>query len=121
VHDLGSLVTAGAAAAPLAIVVVDNGGGRIFEQLPLAERVSPGDLERLFVTPQEVSIARVADALGLATARVGSAEALRAALAGALGAPRATVIEAVVPPSDAGPRRRALAAAIDRAIAEALA
>lgn len=122
VHDLGSLVVARDAASPLVIVVVDNGGGRIFDQLPIADRPElAADLERLFVTPHGVSVARVAEGLGLASIRVTAPDGLRAAVAEALAAPRATVIEAVVPPRDAGPRRRALAAAVDRAIAEALA
>ncbi len=35
-HDLGGLAVAARARRPLCIVVIDNAGGRIFEQLPLA-------------------------------------------------------------------------------------
>ena len=89
--------------------------------MPLAEQGDrAADLERLFVTPHGVGIARAAEGLGVASARVTDPSTLRDELARALTSPRATVLEAVVPPRDAGPRRRALGASIDRAVAEAL-
>jgi 2-succinyl-5-enolpyruvyl-6-hydroxy-3-cyclohexene-1-carboxylate synthase len=120
VHDLGALVVARDAKAPLVVVVVDNGGGRIFEQLPLGDaRVEPAVIERSFVTPHGVSITAVAAALGLATSRVDASRDFRAALEAALVLPATTVIEAVVAPRDAAARTRALRQAIDRAVAEA--
>ncbi len=121
-HDLGSLVLARSVTAPLVMVVVHNDGGRIFEQLPLGERSElASELERLFITPHGLSLARAAEGLGVAAARVTDPAAFRAALGEALATPRATLIEAVVPPRDAGPRRRALALAMEKAIAEAVA
>jgi len=120
VHDLGGLVVAREASAPLVIVVVHNDGGRIFEQLPLGcTHVDPDVIERCFVTPHGISPSAVAASLGIASSRVETGLAFRAALQEALAAPRATVVEAVVPPRDAAARTRAVRQSIDRAIAEA--
>ena len=48
-HDLGGLAATKAYKAHLVIVVVDNGGGRIFHQLSIADHPR---FERLFLTPQ---------------------------------------------------------------------
>jgi 2-succinyl-5-enolpyruvyl-6-hydroxy-3-cyclohexene-1-carboxylate synthase len=121
VHDLGALVATRQASATLVVVVVHNDGGRIFERLPIAGRPElAAGLESLFVVPHGVSIAAVAESLGLAAGRVSNAAALSSALQAALQRPGASVIEAAVPPSDAGPRRRALSLAVDRALSEAL-
>lgn len=120
VHDLGSLVVARSVAAPLVIVVVNNDGGRIFEQLPLAAaQIDAAVIERSFVTPHGVALSAVAASLGLAALRIESIPALRAALQTALTTACATVLEVVVPARDAASRARALGQAVDRAIAEA--
>lgn len=67
-HDLGGLLAARAATAPLAILVIDNAGGRIFDGLPVARL--HGELGEAFAkhwtTPPEVDVVAVARALGLA-------------------------------------------------------
>ncbi|HSH46074.1 MAG TPA: 2-succinyl-5-enolpyruvyl-6-hydroxy-3-cyclohexene-1-carboxylic-acid synthase [Longimicrobiales bacterium] len=42
VHDLGGLAVARDVASPLDIVILNNGGGRIFERLPIADRFDVG-------------------------------------------------------------------------------
>jgi 2-succinyl-5-enolpyruvyl-6-hydroxy-3-cyclohexene-1-carboxylate synthase len=49
-------------------VVIDNGGGGLFDLLPQAEH-APG-FERLFVAPHRLDLSRLADAYGLGTAVV---------------------------------------------------
>lgn len=77
-HDLGSLTEAGGIQA--LILVLDNGGGAIFDHLPqagLAER------ESLFLTPRPLDLEALAKAFGLGYSRTGPegfAEALEALL-----------------------------------------
>jgi 2-succinyl-5-enolpyruvyl-6-hydroxy-3-cyclohexene-1-carboxylate synthase len=65
-HDTNGLL-GGAASAPATFVVVDNGGGGIFEYLP--QRGLP-EFEPLFATPQSANVVDVAVAHGVAAERV---------------------------------------------------
>ncbi len=116
-HDLGGLAAARTAEASLAIVVIDNGGGRIFEQLPVAD--APGGaevLERYFLTPPGVDVAAAAAAFGLAHRRALDPAALAAAVGAALRTDGATVIHAPVAPHSARDEERA---ALSRLAADA--
>jgi 2-succinyl-5-enolpyruvyl-6-hydroxy-3-cyclohexene-1-carboxylate synthase len=79
-HDLGGLVALARNPAPLAIVCVDNGGGGIFDFLPVAEHAPPGAFERHVATPAGIDLARVAALAGLAHARAASAAEVREAI-----------------------------------------
>jgi 2-succinyl-5-enolpyruvyl-6-hydroxy-3-cyclohexene-1-carboxylate synthase len=104
-HDLGGLALA--ARAPLTVVAVHNGGGRIFEQLPAL----PAEALAHFTTPHGLGFAHAAALFGLRYARVES----RGELARALAAGGA-LVEAVVPPHGAaelqGAAVRQIAAAL---------
>lgn len=105
-HDLGSLVYARAVPRPVVIVVLDNGGGRIFGELPIADRVElSATFERFFTTPTGLDFAAIAAALGLAAAPVASRGELDRALADALRVPRTTVVVAHVATAQPSPRR----------------
>lgn len=121
VHDLGGLNAARHARAPLVIVAVQNDGGRIFDQLPLARRVDPGgvrpeDFRALFTTPQSLTFEGAARTFGLEYQRVESPAAYEGALSRALSSQAATLIEAVVDPGDATARRARIYAEVARAI-----
>lgn len=121
VHDLGGLNAARHARGPLVIVAVQNDGGRIFDQLPLAKRVDPGGVRpehfrALFTTPQSLSFEGAARTFGLEYRRVETPSAYEEALARALASPSATLIEAVVDPVDATARRARIYAEVARAI-----
>jgi 2-succinyl-5-enolpyruvyl-6-hydroxy-3-cyclohexene-1-carboxylate synthase len=118
-HDLGGLAVAAAVPGPLPVVVIDNRGGRIFDQLPVAERVSRAVMERAFAMPQALDLSNAVRAFGLPFARVRTRAELATALATAFAAERAMVIEAVVDPTDAQLRARRLRAAVDDAEASA--
>jgi 2-succinyl-5-enolpyruvyl-6-hydroxy-3-cyclohexene-1-carboxylate synthase len=77
-HDLGSLRLLRQLAIPVTMVVIDNGGGGIFEHLPIARH--PRHFEPLFLTPQGEDIGALAKAHGLRSLRVERLEELRAAL-----------------------------------------
>ncbi|HSK07421.1 MAG TPA: hypothetical protein VK990_07890, partial [Acidimicrobiia bacterium] len=74
-------------------VVIDNGGGGLFDLLPQAEH-APW-FERLFVAPHRVDLARLGSAYGLSVSEVESEEGLRSSLPAALAVGGAHVI--VVP------------------------
>lgn len=77
-HDLGGLALAASSPGPIRIVVVDNGGGGIFDFLPQASQVEPERFERLFTTPSGIDVERAAALFGLDYERVGSEEELLA-------------------------------------------
>ncbi len=112
-HDLGGLAAARACPVPLAIVVLANGGGRLFEMLPLADGgVSPADFERFFLTPQELAIGAAAAAFGVPHAAAATPRALAEALAVALARPGPTVVEACLARPGAAESWRALVAGV---------
>lgn len=101
-HDAGALALLARVRTPLVIVAVNNDGGRIFHELPVARNASlAGPLRELFVTPHGLSLRDVAAGFGVTARRVDTLDALTHELAAALRSARCTVIEAVVAP-DAG-------------------
>ncbi len=79
-HDIGGLAVAAASDQPLRIVVVDNGGGGIFDFLPQARQVEPDRFSALFTTTAEIDIAGAAAAFGIPYAPIaGTAELLELA------------------------------------------
>lgn len=87
-HDLDGLTAASEYrdGPPAAIVVIDNGGGRIFERLPIASsEVFRRPEGRHWVTPHRVDFPGLARAFGLPCDPVDTAAALGRGLAAALG------------------------------------
>lgn len=97
-HDVGALSLLAGARGPLPVVVVQNGGGRIFERLPIAGAVDAALFDRTFVTPVAARFEQAAAAFGVGYARAETKAALDEALARAWASDGATLIEAVVPP-----------------------
>ena len=102
-HDLGGLAAARLVGkrAPLAVIVIDNQGGRIFEQLPIAERAG-ALFSTHWLTPPGCDVQAAAAVFGHSYVRVEQAPALSDAVTAAL-RPGAgcTVIHAVVAPDSA--------------------
>lgn len=80
-HDLGGLASVRDLPAPLRIVVIDNGGGGIFDFLPQASQVEADAFERLFTTPSGLDVEGAAALYGIDFVEVRS-EAELAGLAG---------------------------------------
>ena len=99
-HDVGALGLLARADGPLVAVVVQNGGGRIFDQLPVAQRLDAEVYERCFATPQPARFDHAAAAFGVPFARVETPAALDQALATAWARRGATLIEAVAAPRE---------------------
>ncbi len=95
-HDLGGLLVARQARAPLAIVVIDNGGGRIFGTLPIAHSASAATFAAHFTARPDLDVVAVAKALGHRAVQATTPAALARAVAAALAEPGATIIHAPV-------------------------
>jgi 2-succinyl-5-enolpyruvyl-6-hydroxy-3-cyclohexene-1-carboxylate synthase len=72
-HDSNALLAAAQLQGSLTVLLIDNGGGRIFESLPIARHEA--DFETFFATPQKVDFACLAAAHGVAFADLQSASA----------------------------------------------
>ena len=115
-HDLGGLATARHVQGPLALVVINNDGGRIFEQLPLPGTVAEPLLSH-WTTPHGLGFEAAARLFGLGYRRVTAVPELDAALADALSESRVTLIEAIVPPHGAAAGTEALVDELERRLA----
>ena len=94
VHDVGGLLLASNAEAPLLIVVVNNGGGRIFDQLPVARR-APEHM-KYFTTPLDIDLSDVVRGFGVCYAEASRRAEFSDACKRALQSPGCTVLEAKV-------------------------
>jgi len=96
-HDLGGLAVAREAAAAFVIVVIDNGGGRIFEQLPIFEQLEqlPGS-RRFWLTPPNAELSHAAQLFGYRYAKVSERTAIAGALSEATAQPGVSIVQIVV-------------------------
>ncbi len=117
-HDLTALQAARHVTVPMLVVVVQNRGGRIFEQLPLASSPAAGEavLEH-WTTPHNLDLAPAAALHGLPFERALDLPELEAALGRGLRRPGVTLIEAVVPPHGAAEQSHSLQQRIEAALA----
>lgn len=114
-HDLGGLLAARCAAAPLAILVIDNHGGQIFAGLPIARAAQGAAFDRHWLTAPELDPIAIAGALGLRAITAASPAAAAAAVAQALATPGVSIIHAPVAASGAHDVRLAALAGFDLA------
>jgi 2-succinyl-5-enolpyruvyl-6-hydroxy-3-cyclohexene-1-carboxylate synthase len=105
---------------PLVIVVVQNRGGRIFEQLPVAAAGVEPDVLTHITTPHQLEVEPVCRGFGVRSVKVESRPELEAELARAYRVPGCTVIEAIVPESEATSLFERVWSATDQAAAGAL-
>lgn len=82
IHDMSSLPLIRRSRATVKVVVVNDGGGRIFETLPAAEVLPDREFERLMLAPSDLSIESLASSAGLEAVQVDEPEGLVEALAG---------------------------------------
>jgi 2-succinyl-5-enolpyruvyl-6-hydroxy-3-cyclohexene-1-carboxylate synthase len=113
-HDLNGLGLARGLEVPFVVVVLQNGGGRIFEQLPLmtANGVTP-EIMRHMTTPHGLELAHAAQLFGLRHERVESLAQLRAALSAAHQTAGGTVVEAILAPHGAVEQHRRIGKAVE--------
>ena len=80
-HDIGGLISARRCGAELAILCVNNGGGGIFDFLPVAEQAEQRAYEGHIATPIDVDLSTVAALGGLQHLVATTADDVRASLA----------------------------------------
>jgi 2-succinyl-5-enolpyruvyl-6-hydroxy-3-cyclohexene-1-carboxylate synthase len=100
-HDLSGLAAAHDVEAPFAVVVVNNEGGRLFEELSIAGRPDLADAMTHFTTPHTASLQHAAALFGHRFAAPTTISGLFSAVETALSRAGCTVIEARVPASGA--------------------
>lgn len=117
-HDLNGLAAARGLDHPFVIVVAQNNGGRIFEQLPIAS--SPevkGRMLDFWTTPHDLDFSHAAALFGHGYRKVRTERDLRGALAEAHRSKGCSIVEAIVPPSAAAEEHLRLTAAVQEALA----
>jgi 2-succinyl-5-enolpyruvyl-6-hydroxy-3-cyclohexene-1-carboxylate synthase len=114
-HDLGGLAAARAHRGPFVIVVVDNGGGRIFEQLPMFGQLQ-GNAEaaRFWLTPPAVDLAHAALLFGYRFTRVTHDHEITGALQRATTEQAVSVLHIVVGGASARESEARVRAALER-------
>ena len=120
-HSLSGLAALRHLGAPFAVVVVNNGGGRIFEQLPIARQAEElGISLESWTTPHDHDLENAARLYQVPFRRVAVPTELRTALAEALAGDRPRVIEARVPSGGAAVQNRRLWQITEESIAREL-
>ncbi len=117
-HDVASFALLRDVDAPLLVIVIDNGGGRIFEGLPVKGAIDRPAFEKLFTTAPAPFLEGAVEAFGVAHVTVTSASELARVVTLACQSPKATVIR-VVTPYQAGQRDRAAIRAALREVTHA--
>lgn len=111
-HDLGGLAAARGVEVPFVVLAIDNGGGRIFDLLPIADHPAARDRFEPWHTPPRIDFAAAARTFGIDFHAADDAVTLTAALEVSLSRPRPTLIVATTPPGEAARDLRALATEI---------
>jgi 2-succinyl-5-enolpyruvyl-6-hydroxy-3-cyclohexene-1-carboxylate synthase len=96
-HDCGSLALL--AGRDIVAVVLDNGGGGIFDHLPLAHSVPADIFRRGWTAPPQADFAALAAAFGLRHAAANDTETLRTTLAAAFAAGGPWLLRAAIDPA----------------------
>lgn len=117
-HDLSGLLSAKKLGLPLVIVVLDDDGGGIFGQLPIAALGERVQFEKLFRTPHGLDLETLVGGFGLAFSNATTPDALRSALHRALAAGGPTVIRIPLDPVEQVDLQRSALAAVDEALRE---
>ncbi|HMA95007.1 MAG TPA: thiamine pyrophosphate-dependent enzyme, partial [Polyangiaceae bacterium] len=114
-HDVGGLWAASRAPVPFVIIVLNNGGGRIFEQLPVASAVDPSTLP-YWTTPQGFDLAHAAALFGIVHVRAATASSLEQAIHAAHRRLGATLVEVMVEQDSAKKQAERLVAEVHAAV-----
>lgn len=116
-HDLGSLLLARDLEVPLVVLVLNDDGGRIFEQLPVHRSLAATKFERHFAMSHGMRFDHAAALYGLAYERATSAAEVRAAVSRGLSRMGATIVEVPLPPESARETNARFFSALERSLA----
>lgn len=117
-HDLGGLAAAAQLPVGLVVIVLDNGGGGIFEYLPIAAH--PTSFLERFVTPQSTNIESLCAAVSARYLRAETVSQLCTGLEQNLKADGLTVIHFPIDRQRSVERHRRLFGEVDQAIQRCL-
>ncbi|MCB9765276.1 MAG: 2-succinyl-5-enolpyruvyl-6-hydroxy-3-cyclohexene-1-carboxylic-acid synthase [Alphaproteobacteria bacterium] len=117
-HDQGALGLARGLDTPFVVVVVDNGGGGIFEHLPIARH--PTAFVPHFITPHDDDLCAIAAAARWSVVRCADAPGLAGALQGALRQAGPTLLYVPIDRAQNLARHRQTWAAVRAAVADVL-
>lgn len=115
-HDVNGLLAARGVEPPFVVVVVNNQGGRLFEELPIASRPDLAEALPHFTTPHDASLQHAADLFGVRFAAPTTVSALRSVLEVALATAGCTVVEARVPATGAAEQNLRVRQAVEEAL-----
>ena len=116
-HDVASLAVASSVAPPLVIVVLNDRGGRIFEQLPVAKQASDSVMRDHFLMPSRLNVQAAAKAFDVRCCGASSRAELRAALLSAFASPGCSVVEVDLPQDGAARALARLDSSLEAALA----
>jgi 2-succinyl-5-enolpyruvyl-6-hydroxy-3-cyclohexene-1-carboxylate synthase len=116
-HDIGALWTARAVRNPLAIVILNNHGGRIFEQLPVFDCMNQ-EMLNFWTTPHELELKAAGQLYGIATHLPATLAALQSSVSQALTRPGPTLIPVSIDPSSPRLDVKILRRTIDASVLE---
>jgi 2-succinyl-5-enolpyruvyl-6-hydroxy-3-cyclohexene-1-carboxylate synthase len=114
-HDVNGLQLASGLPGPMVIVVINNGGGRIFEQLAIARMGKQAWLP-YFTTPHDADLSSAAAIYGCRFQTANTVSSFQRALEVAYGQQGCSVIEAVVPARSALEQGCELSDRVERAL-----
>lgn len=97
-HDLNSLLLLKQSTVPVILMVVNNGGGRIFERLPISDY--PEILNPLMTTPHDMNFRHATEQFALPYAKISKPQVLLSAYKKALKSGQSTLLEVIVSPED---------------------
>jgi len=119
-HDLGGLASLALVKTPFVVAVVDNAGGRIFDQLPVKDLYgAEPEAARLWLTPPERELSHAAALFGLRYEAPTTPEGIVSATAHALRQSQPTLLHLRVGPHSAAQLRRRVLSALAVEPAEA--
>ncbi len=118
-HDVGGLLLARSSGVSLAIVVIDNAGGRIFDGLPMGDASTASERDRRFWrTPPDLALDAIARGYGIGYQLAEDAAQVARALRAAYAKPGATLVHVRVAPNSYQEATELLGARL-RALSEA--
>ncbi len=118
-HDIGGLALARSVHTPLVLAVLDNDGGRLFDQLPVHDLyAAEADLAHFWRTPPACELAQAARLFGLRYSSAATQDELSIVTREALHTNSATLLHVRVGPESARNVRRRVLAALAASFAE---
>jgi 2-succinyl-5-enolpyruvyl-6-hydroxy-3-cyclohexene-1-carboxylate synthase len=106
-HDLGALAASCHVKTPLVIAVIDNGGGRIFDQLPVQKLYgTDARAAELWLTPPGGQLSQAATLFGLDYAAPSTGDEITSVIAAQLAKPRVSLVHLRVEPHSAALARQ---------------